>query len=103
MDAVLIANEAIDSRNKQKKPGSLEVLLPDIYNLLLFQQSTITELWSPKGWNFIFKRQLNDSEIMRVADFVNIVDIFNDCRHVRMFCGRHEMTVECSKLTKPTR
>ncbi|WMV42188.1 hypothetical protein MTR67_035573 [Solanum verrucosum] len=57
--------------------GNMEILFPDIYNLVLSQQSTIAELWSPQGWNFIFRRHLNDWEIMRVAEFFNSVDTFN--------------------------
>lgn len=55
----------------------MEVIFPDIYNLVLFQQRTIAELWTPHGWNFNFRRQLNDREVMRVVEFFNTVDLFN--------------------------
>lgn len=57
--------------------GNLEILFPDIYNLVLSQQRTITELWTTQGWNFNFKRQLNDWEVVRVAEFLNTVGNFN--------------------------
>lgn len=56
--------------------GNMEDLFPDIYNLIMFQQSTIADLWSPQRWNFIFRRILNGSEIVRVAEFLNIVNTF---------------------------
>ncbi|WMV39939.1 hypothetical protein MTR67_033324 [Solanum verrucosum] len=56
--------------------GNMEDLFPDIYNLIMFQQSTIADLWSPQGWNFIFRRNLNDWEIVRVAEFLNTVNTF---------------------------
>ncbi|WMV60154.1 hypothetical protein MTR67_053539 [Solanum verrucosum] len=56
--------------------GNMEDLFPDIYNLIMLQQSTIADLWSPQGWNFIFRRNLNDWEIVRVAEFLNTVNTF---------------------------
>ncbi|WMV13963.1 hypothetical protein MTR67_007348 [Solanum verrucosum] len=56
--------------------GNMEDLFPDIYNLIMFQQSTIADLWSPQGWNFTFRRNLNDWEIVRVAEFLNTVNTF---------------------------
>ncbi|KAG5576649.1 hypothetical protein H5410_056783 [Solanum commersonii] len=40
--------------------GNLETLFPEIHTLVLQQQSTIAELWTPHGWNIIFRRHLND-------------------------------------------
>lgn len=54
----------------------MEDLFPDIYNLIMFQQSTIADLWSPQGWDFIFRRNLIDWKIVRVAEFLNIVNTF---------------------------
>lgn len=36
-----------------------------------------SELQTRQGWNFAFRRQLNDQEIMRVAEFLNAVNTFN--------------------------
>ncbi|WMV48519.1 hypothetical protein MTR67_041904, partial [Solanum verrucosum] len=42
--------------------GNLEELFPDVYNLVTFQQGFIADLWTPQGWNFNFRRHLNDWE-----------------------------------------
>lgn len=42
----------------------------------MFQQSTISDLGSPQGRNFILQRQLNDWEIERVAEFIYTVNTF---------------------------
>ncbi|WMV42827.1 hypothetical protein MTR67_036212 [Solanum verrucosum] len=34
------------------------------------------ELWTPQGWNFIFRREPNDWEVMRLAEFLNLVGNF---------------------------
>lgn len=54
--------------------GNLSQLFPDIHNLVMHQQSTIAELWSPEGWNFTFRRQLNDWEVQRAAEFFGTID-----------------------------
>lgn len=36
----------------------------------------VTQLWSPQGWNLTFRRALNDWEINRVADFLQILYAF---------------------------
>ncbi|WMV36653.1 hypothetical protein MTR67_030038 [Solanum verrucosum] len=57
--------------------GNLEELFPDVYNLVTFQQGFIADLWTLQGWNFNFRRSLNDWEGQRVADFLNTVEPFN--------------------------
>jgi len=57
--------------------GNLEELFPDVYNLVTFQQGFIADLWTLQGWNFNFRRHLNDWEVQRVADFLNTVEPFN--------------------------
>lgn len=47
----------------------MEVLFPDIYAMVQHHHKTITDHWTPQGWQFIFRRQVNDWEIQRVADF----------------------------------
>ncbi|WMV22162.1 hypothetical protein MTR67_015547 [Solanum verrucosum] len=64
-------------KDKWHESGNLELLFPDIYNLVLSQQRTIAEIWTTQGWNFQFRRHLNDWEVMRVAEFLNIVGNFN--------------------------
>ncbi|KAF3625895.1 putative mannosyl-oligosaccharide 1,2-alpha-mannosidase MNS3-like [Capsicum annuum] len=58
--------------------GNLEELFPDIYSLVTFQQGYIADLWTPQGWNFNFRRQLNDWEVQRLAEFVNTMVPFNE-------------------------
>lgn len=57
--------------------GNLERLFPDIYSLAHHQQITMAELWTPEGWRFVFRRQLNDWEIQRMADFIIKIEQFN--------------------------
>ena len=80
------ANTKIKVRNEEKakfwkeawhETGRLEALYPDIYSLVSHQQKTIVDHWTPQGWNFIFRRQLNDWEIQRVADIFNTIGQFN--------------------------
>ncbi|KAG5620177.1 hypothetical protein H5410_005395 [Solanum commersonii] len=52
-------------------------LFPDIHYLVLQQQSTIADLWTPQGWNFVFRRHLNDWEIPRVTEFFRSIDQFS--------------------------
>ena len=80
------ANTQIKVRNGEKtefwkdashEAGRLKALYPDIHSLVSYQQKTIVDHWTPQGWNFIFRRQLNDWEIQRVADFFNTIQQFN--------------------------
>lgn len=52
-------------------------LFLDIFNLVLHQQSTVAELWTPQEWNFVFRRHLNDWEIPRVTKFFSTIDHFS--------------------------
>ncbi|WMV18940.1 hypothetical protein MTR67_012325 [Solanum verrucosum] len=56
--------------------GVLRNIYPDIHNLMLNQQRTIAELWKPDGWEINFRRQVNDWEITRVAEFLNTIGQF---------------------------
>ena len=40
--------------------GILRNIYPDIHNLMLNQQRTIADLWTPDGWEISFRRQVND-------------------------------------------
>lgn len=64
-------------KDEGHEKGNLEVLFPGIYKMVLGQQNTIPELWTNQGWSFNFKRQFNDWEITRVAEFFNTVEAFN--------------------------
>ncbi|WMV55241.1 hypothetical protein MTR67_048626 [Solanum verrucosum] len=64
-------------KDNWNEKGNLEELFPDVYNLVTFQQGFIADLWTLQGWNFNFRRHLNDWEVQRVADFLNTVEPFN--------------------------
>ena len=53
--------------------GRLENLFQDWH-----QHKSIVDHWSPQGWNFIFRRRLNDWEIQSVADFYNTIGPLNE-------------------------
>jgi len=40
----------------------------DLFILSSFPDATVEELWTPQGWNIVFRRLLNDWEIPRVID-----------------------------------
>ncbi|WMV19385.1 hypothetical protein MTR67_012770 [Solanum verrucosum] len=40
-------------------------------------KSTMAELWTTEGWRFNFRRQFNDWEIPRMADFINKIEQFS--------------------------
>ena len=64
-------------KDASHEAGRLKALYPDIHSLVSYQQKTIVDHWTPQGWNFIFRRQLNDWEIQRVADLFNTIGQFN--------------------------
>ncbi|CAN4087486.1 unnamed protein product [Withania somnifera] len=65
--------------------GTMISLYPDIHSLVSQHQRSIAEMWSPKGWVVNFRRQINEREITRVADFFGLVgqvkDYFKSQRH----------------------
>lgn len=84
--------------------GNLETLFPDISNMIFQQQTTIAELWTPHGWNFVFRRQLNDWEISRVS----ITEQFNGLetgKDILQWLGNRKLTFKVSaayrKLNHP--
>ncbi|KAG5570633.1 hypothetical protein H5410_060399 [Solanum commersonii] len=38
--------------------------------------ATVAQVWSPQGWDLIFKRALNDWEISRVAGLLQVLNPF---------------------------
>jgi len=56
--------------------GIMELVFPDIFNLVLHQQYTIAEMWTSDGWSLNFRRHCNDWEVQRVADFLSKLDQF---------------------------
>lgn len=62
--------------NDWHEMGILRNIYPDIHNLMLNQQRTTAVMWTPDGWKISFRRQVNDLEITRVADFLNTIRQF---------------------------
>lgn len=56
---------------------SLKSLFPDLFLLSQQTRATIAQMWSIQGWNFNFRRALNDWEVQRVADFLMVINDFN--------------------------
>lgn len=42
------------------------------------QQAAVAEQWSSQGWNLHFRRNFNDREMCRIAEFQVTIDQFND-------------------------
>jgi len=57
--------------------GRLDVAFPEVFNLALHQQRTIAEMWTPQGWNIIFRRHINDWEAQRVVEFLCALEQFS--------------------------
>lgn len=47
-------------KNEWHEAGILESLYPDILNLMEQEDGTIAEMRMQKGWNWNFRRQMND-------------------------------------------
>ncbi|XP_019267660.1 PREDICTED: uncharacterized protein LOC109244948 [Nicotiana attenuata] len=56
--------------------GCLKELFPDIYGLVQHQHRTIAEVWTPQGWDLIFRRMLNDWEVDRLTKFYKQLEDF---------------------------
>ncbi|WMV26176.1 hypothetical protein MTR67_019561 [Solanum verrucosum] len=55
---------------------SLKELFPDIFVLAQHQEKTVAEMWSPQGWNMIFRRNLNDWEIPQMIELFTLLESF---------------------------
>lgn len=82
--------------------GILRNVYSDIHNLMLNQQRTIAEMWTPNGWEISFRRQVNDWEITRVVEFFNTIGQFKGTQEGEMSFGGRAVTVETSRLAKHT-
>jgi len=54
----------------------LKTLFPDLFILSLQQMATVAQVWTPQGWDLIFRRALNDWEISRVAGLLQVLNPF---------------------------
>jgi len=55
---------------------NLRILFPDLYIISLQQNDTIAQMWTPQGWDLMFRRALNDWEVGRVADLLHALNLF---------------------------
>ncbi|KAG5617984.1 hypothetical protein H5410_017808 [Solanum commersonii] len=64
----------------------MKLSYPD-YNLCQNQEATVEEMWSHNGWNFSFRRHLNDSEIGRTTEFLNTLEGLIDSEDCMVWKG----------------
>ena len=50
--------------------------IPGLFSICLNSDSKIQEVWSPQGWNLLFRRFLNDWEIEWVTDMLASIGDF---------------------------
>ena len=55
---------------------SLKNLFPDIFVLAQHQEKSVAEMWSPQGWNMIFRRILFDWEIPIMIELFKLLESF---------------------------
>lgn len=75
---VLDGNKTSFWKNNWHEVGNLEMIFPAIFNLVLHQQKTVADMWTPQGRSIIFRRQINDWELRRVADFFSTLEQFTE-------------------------
>lgn len=52
---------------------SLQEEFPNIFNLMIYQNKTLAEQWTPQGWDITFRRLPNDWELSRIQAFYTIL------------------------------
>ncbi|XP_055800464.1 uncharacterized protein LOC129869922 [Solanum dulcamara] len=55
---------------------NLKTTFPDMCMLSLQQMDKVAQVWSPQGWNLIFRRAFKDWEINRVAELLQVLNGF---------------------------
>ncbi|KAG5601410.1 hypothetical protein H5410_032780 [Solanum commersonii] len=60
---------------------ALKASFPELFSLSLQKVATVKEMRDAQGWNLKFRRPLNDWEVNRMVEFLNIP---NDTRNSRM-------------------
>ena len=74
---------------------------PDIYILSSSPDAMVNEVWSEQGWNFSFRRLLNDWEIGRVAEMIQTLDDFKGTNlevDVMIWKHNHDGMLSVSRL-----
>ena len=89
-------------KDEWHEEDNLESLFPDIYSLVLHQQSTMAELWTTEGWRFNFRRQLSDWEIPRWQNSSTRLGNLVGWERMKMNYGGREMKKAHTKWAKRT-
>lgn len=55
---------------------NLKTIYPDTYSLSVQRENLISQIWSPQGWNLLFRRPLNDWEIERFSNMLSLLQQF---------------------------
>lgn len=75
------------------------VLFPDLFSLCTNPEETVAEVWSTDGWNIVFRRHLNDWEIGRVGELLQVLNDFNGHRQKRILSDGNSLEMEAFLLT----
>ncbi|CAN4112876.1 unnamed protein product [Withania somnifera] len=57
---------------------TLMVSFPDLFSLSINPDEKVANVWSPLGWNIMFRRLLNDWEVGRVTALLQVLDCYKD-------------------------
>ncbi|WMV47091.1 hypothetical protein MTR67_040476 [Solanum verrucosum] len=58
--------------------ASLKASFPDLFSLSLQKVATVKEIRDAQGWNLRFRRPLNDWEVNRMVEFLNILERYKE-------------------------
>ncbi|WMV54149.1 hypothetical protein MTR67_047534, partial [Solanum verrucosum] len=58
--------------------ASLKASFPDLFSLSLEKVATVKEMRDAQGWNLKFRRPLNDWEVNRMVEFLNILERYKE-------------------------
>lgn len=80
-------NKVLFSKKDWTSQGSLENLFPGLFSIYLNPDSKIQEVWSPQGWNLLFRRFLNDWEIEWASDMLALIEDFLGTNQINCYGG----------------
>ncbi|WMV11936.1 hypothetical protein MTR67_005321 [Solanum verrucosum] len=58
--------------------ASLKASFPDLFSLSLQKVATVKEMRDAQGWNLKFRRPLNDWEVNRMVEFLNVLERYKE-------------------------
>lgn len=53
------------------REGSLKESFPQVCAITLQEEACVAQVWSPQGWDLIFRRALNDGEVARLLEVLH--------------------------------